>query len=367
VFVVGLLAATVLLPAGAVRPAAADAARAQALLTTSRVIYEFDADGGRLAWLQVAGPSVFPTRCFAAYRYSFATGATVRLVRRRCPEPGSTGGFGGLDLSGTRAFWDETAGGLSYTDWALFSTAHPHSTARLARGAFFCDPGLDCGCRTDIGTVLGPREGSEGTFVYTTTDLAAGPSCPDPPHPLVSDSRIRRIVTTPSGLHTGVIPNTPGAMLLAYRAGRVALVPLANGLPPEDQPADHVEIRNATTGALVSQFSPPGTIRALGLSRRFAAVLVEASDGTRIVRYAVGTGAKLGSTPVRPNVSARPFDVSDHGIVYRVGGDLMAIPTDTGRAHLVRRDIDGAAIEGRWIVGYRTRDGRSDVFRLTLR
>jgi len=384
--VAGVLAATVLLLAGAVWPSAANALRAQPVLTTSRAITgEFSADGSRLAWLQDAGTSGSPQDCFAVYRYSFLTDATVRLTRRRCPLAVGppVGDVGGLVLSGPRAFWHESSGGNLSVFWEVYSTTRPRGTTKVAEDVVLCSPVGGCICTTDLGTALGPDSGSEGTFVLSTADLTpADPTCVPPDEPsetIVAGSRLHRVVAGPSGLHATVIPNTPGAPLLsspgglsngiypdllAYRAGRVALVPLENGLPPEAQPADHVEIRNATTGALVSQFSPPGTIRALGLSRRFAAVVVEASDGKRIIRYAVGTGAKLGSTPVR---SAGSFDVSDYGIVYRVGSNLMVISTGTGRARLVHRAVSGAQIEGKRIVWYRTRHGRSDIFQLTLR
>jgi hypothetical protein len=382
----GVLAVTLLLLAGAAWPSAADAGRAQPVLTISRAISGgFSADGSRLAWLQDARPSGASYECFAVYRHSFVTGATVRLTRRRCPLEGGppVGGFGGLVLSGPRAFWQELSGGNLSVYWAVYSTARPHGTTRVAEDTVLCSPVAGCTCSADLGRALGPESGSEGTFVYSTVDLSADPSCIPFPgtegSAIVADSHIHRIVAGPSGLHATVIPNTPGALLesppdpssndyhpdmLAHRAGRVALVPIENGLPP-DQPADRVEIRNATSGALVSELSPPGTIGAIGLSRRFAAVLVEASDRHRIIRYAVGTGAQLGSTPVRSNVSSG-LDVSDYGIVYNVGSDLVVIPIDTGRARLVHRAVDGGEIEGKRIVWYRTRHGRSQVFQLTL-
>jgi hypothetical protein len=253
----------------------------------------------------------------------------------------------------------------------------------VAQDTVLCSPVAGCLCPSspELGPALGPDSGSEGTFVYSTADLSAEPACAPASEggSIVADSRINRVVAGPSGLHANMIPNTPGALLrqspssmsdfhtglLSYRAGRVALVPLETGLPPE-QPATRVEIRNATTGALFGELTPKGTIRAIALSRLYVAVLVRGSDGHRIIRYAAKTGAQLGSTPVRPNVGAR-LDVSDFGIVYNVGSDLMVIPLDTGRARLVHRAAHGGQIEGKRIVWYTTSGGRSHIFQLMLR
>src|SRR5206468_1108824 len=121
----------------------------------------------------------------------------------------------------------------------------------------------------------------------------------------------------------------PGATELAVAGNRIALLPAPEQVaatqvtnpasPPPAAPGTPVEVREATTGGLLAQFTPPGTVRALALSGSVAAVVDDLGDGTReIERYDAATGALLG-TGDQIAVGDR-LSTSGHTLVYTVGG-----------------------------------------------
>jgi len=86
-------------------------------------------------------------------------------------------------------------------------------------------------------------------------------------------------------------------------------------------------VRNATSGALITKFSPVGTVEAVALSQRMAAVLVQRGTDKRIDRYDATTGSLLGSTTV-PATTEDTLAMASKAIVYstlvlrdpRIGG-----------------------------------------------
>ena len=99
-------------------------------------------------------------------------------------------------------------------------------------------------------------------------------------------------------------------------------------------PNGAVEIRSGD-GALVSSFSPAGTVRAIALSPATAVILVEASDRSRRVeRYDAATGTLLGATPVQP-ITANNLDIAGGWIVYRTGRAIRLIDVVTGAKRLL--------------------------------
>lgn len=127
------------------------------------------------------------------------------------------------------------------------------------------------------------------------------------------------------------VPGAPAAIVLGRAAGRVAIAPVdmsdrRGGVPVAAGP---VEIRDATTGALVSSFSP-GRVRAFALSPRIAAVLTR----RKIDRYDVTTGKLLGSTEVPADV-ADDLDIEGTRIVFRRMRSIRLLDTATGKVATV--------------------------------
>jgi hypothetical protein len=98
-------------------------------------------------------------------------------------------------------------------------------------------------------------------------------------------------------------------------------------------------------------------------------VLVKDETGQNwIERYAAGTGALVGRTPVGPAVSPS-LDIAGMRIVYSVGREIRVIRLDNGRAHLVHtpvrtpRDLQ---IEGTRIVWYTVGAGTARVHEIVL-
>jgi hypothetical protein len=123
------------------------------------------------------------------------------------------------------------------------------------------------------------------------------------------------------------LPDTPPALALARFAGRVAIEPADTaergyGVPGGD---GTIQIRDATTGALVSTFSP-GKARALVLGTTAAVVLV----GRRIVRYSVATGRVVASTPV-PADTASELDLDGPRIAFRTRRAVEVLDTRSGK------------------------------------
>lgn len=356
-------------------PPTSDAA-VRPVLTTSRALEELSFDGSRLAWVQPGPhPSCGFDSAFAVHRYSFVTRRATRLIRPRCINS-STGYFGRLVLAGMRAYWAQSQGGNSSRMWSIWTAAAPGQSTKLIERAVDC--GAACSCSPpNLGTDLGPTAGAATTFLFSNQDMAPSPTCsPGGDEGIVTASRVTRVTAGPSGLVMGDVPGAPGASsvgrpTLAYAADRVAIVPLENGQPPNHE-AGRVEIRDVATGALVSQFSPAGSVRVVTLSGTLAAVLVTGSGGSRIERYSIVTGALVGSSNVRSAIFPS-LDIHGPRIVYRVGPEIRLLRVDTGRSRLLHRvsgtssfTIGDVQIEGNRVVWYVRSEGRTRIFDLIL-
>ena len=127
------------------------------------------------------------------------------------------------------------------------------------------------------------------------------------------------------------------------------------------------------TGALVSQFSPTGSIKALVLSQSAVVVLVRGTNGvSRIEHRSVATGALEASWPVR-NAIFPGLDIHGARIVYRIAAEIRVLRVDTGRSRLLHRvtsptffTIGDVQIEGNRVVWRVRTQGRSTVYQLIL-
>jgi hypothetical protein len=347
------------------------AAAARPVLTTSQLLQELRFDDGRLAWVQ-SGPA---SACGlaegnAVYRYSFATGRTTRLTTPWCNVT-STGYFGRLVLAGKRAYWAQAQGGNTQRTWSLWTAADPGRRTKLTQGHIEC--ASDCSCLPSLGTDLGRTAGAGTTFLFSRHDLTASPTCTPASgeQGIVTASWLTRVAAGPSGLQMADVPGSTGAATLAYAAGRAAMVPLEVGRSPH-QSAGRVEIRDVATGALMSQFTPVGTVKALALSQSDALVVVKDADGARIERRSIATGALEASWPVRSGIFPS-LDVHGLRVVYRVGTEIRVLRMDTGGSRLLHRvtaptffTIGDVQIEGNRVVWPVRTQGRSTVYELIL-
>jgi hypothetical protein len=172
----------------------------------------------------------------------------------------------------------------------------------------------------------------------------------------------------------------PGATELAVSGNRIALLPAPEqvditqasaGWPPPAAPGTPVEIRDATTGSLVAQFTPPGTVSALALSGSVAAVVDRLGNGTTAIeRYDPTTGALLGVAEFAFDARlGGSLSASGNQLVFAVGNDIEAMDATTG-AQRVLAVSPGAPI-GLSVVGKRVAwavnvHGHGRVLSLTL-
>jgi hypothetical protein len=171
----------------------------------------------------------------------------------------------------------------------------------------------------------------------------------------------------------------PGATELAVSGNRVALLAAPEQVsstqltdpssPPPAPPGTPVEIRDATTGTLIAQFTPPGTVRALALSGSVVAVVDELGDGTRnIERYDATTGALLGTTA--DIAVGDTLSTSGHTLVYAVGGgkiEAMDLTTGALRVLVVSpKPPIGLSVAGKRVAWAVNVHGHGRILSLTL-
>jgi len=170
----------------------------------------------------------------------------------------------------------------------------------------------------------------------------------------------------------------PGATNLAVSGNRIALLPapeqvavtqISPGPPPPAAPGTPVEIRDATTGSLIAQCTPPGTLRALALSGSVVAVVDELSDGSRnIERYVPATGTRIGTTT---GVAADDsISVSGDTLVFSVGrGKIEAMDANTGAQRVLAVSPGapiGLSVAGKRVAWAVNVHGHGRVLALTL-
>jgi hypothetical protein len=324
-FLISALLVGVLAGLAAVEAAGArQATKVHTLLTTKAPIRAFAQESGRIAWIGA--------QWHVDVRETRSRPKTV-LVGTAHPFPGNGGVPSQLALAGARALWTRHGGGnfLETSVWVRKVGAQ-----RPAKLVFLAAALRDGG----PGSYFGPIVGAGSTLAYT----AVGYEC-------VDQNDCSQLAEQPSPSNgvfrvAGTIGITqlpaivPGATELAVAGNRIALLPAPEQVaatqvtnpasPPPAEPGTPVEVRDATTGSLVAQFTPPGTVRALALSGSVAAVVDDLGDGTRqIERYDAATGALLG-TAGQIAVGDR-LSTSGHRLVYAVGGrKIEAMDLTTG-------------------------------------
>ena len=257
---------------------------------------------------------------------------------------------GALALGGERAVWTEDYGGSSI-DASAYTAA---LNDRRVRAIFDIEgvPGL--------GGIFADFAGDGDTLAFAWADIDFET---EDEHRACYSGRGCRFIVVGGGARRVVagravrIPGAPPAFRVAASAGRIAVVPADRTKSAASYPrpvaGGPVEIRNAEDGTIVSTFAPAGTVRAVALTGRNAAVLVvDASRQKRIARYDSVTGSLLGPTPVPP-ATAAALEVAGENVVSRVGRSIWLLRSGVGtlaRLWTARRTPVAVSIEGRRIV-----------------
>lgn len=296
------------------------------LLTMKVPIRAFAQDSSRMAWIGA--------KWHVDVRGTGRRSKTV-LVGTAHPFPGNGGVPSQLAIAGMRVLWTRHGGGnfLETSVWVRKAGA-PRPAKMVFLAAALREGGP--------GGFFGPIVGAGSTLAYTDVDY----ECVDPndcselaeqPSP---SNGVFRVTGTTRITQLPVV--VPGATELAVSGNRIALLPapeqvaatqLSNpSSPPPAPPGTPVEIRDATTGSLVAQFTPPGTVRALALSGSVAAVVDRLGNGTTAIeRYDPTTGTLLGVAQFAFDVRAGDsLSASGDQLVYTVGNDIEAMDATTG-------------------------------------
>jgi hypothetical protein len=345
---VSRLAGLVTLVAVALIVASEAAAAPKTLVRTAEPISEVRHDGDRILW--TTGPCYKPIWIRNLHRRSTRVFPKIAGCDYYLDveEPWA------LTLAGTRVVWAN--GFVSEMD-NFYGTVY---TAALSEGRASRVASLDY---FSWGPQLGPTAGDGKTLVYSLRFEER-----DSEGARTLEGGVKRI----NGRSSTYLPGVPPATLLAAASGRIALIPATVDnlyLPPENSP---VEIRDAATGALIANFTPPGRVRELVLSRTVAAVVVaDAGDNVRIERYSIPNGSLLGTTHMSSGWwnGRNRLDVSEHRIVYSTGQAIRLLNALSGAKKLLWRTSVRpfhVSIEGRrvaWAINGR-RGGR--ILAITL-
>jgi hypothetical protein len=341
---------------------AGGATKVHTLLTTKTPIRAFAQDSSRIAWIGA--------RWHVDVRGTGRKPKTL-LVGTAHPFPGNGGVPSQLALAGARVLWTRHGGGnfLETSVWVRKAGARPASkmvflAAALREGG--------------PGGFFGPIVGAGSTLAYTDVDYQCVDQndCSELAEQPSPSNGVFRVTGTTGIKQLPVV--VPGATELAVSGNRIALLPapeqvaatqLSNPSSPPPAPAGTpVQIRDATTGTLIAQFTPPGTVRALALSGSVAAVVDELGDGTRnIERYDATTGAFLG---MAGNVAVGDaLSSSGHALVFSVGNLIEAIDPPTGAPQVVAVSPGkpiGLSVVGKRVAWAVNVHGHGRVLALTL-
>jgi hypothetical protein len=342
---------------------AREAKTPRTLLTTKKPIRAFAQDSGRIAWIGA--------KWHVDVRGTGRRPKTL-LVGTAHPFPGNGGVHSQLALAGARVLWTRHGGGnfLETSVWVRKAGARPAPKMVFLAAALW-DGGP--------GGFFGPIVGAGSTLAYTDVEYECvdANDCSQLAEQPSPSNGVFRVTGTTRITQLPVV--VPGATELAVSGNRIALLPaptqvaatqLTNPSSPPPAPAGTpVEIRDATTGNLVAQFTPPGTVRALALSGSVAAVVDEFGDGTRnIERYDATTGTLLGSTA--GIAAGDTLSSSGHTLVYAVGGgkiEAMDLTTGAVRVLAVSPGAPiGLSVAGKRVAWAVNVHGHGRVLALTL-
>jgi hypothetical protein len=301
------------------------------LLATKTRIRAFSQDSSRIAWIGA--------KWHVDVRGTGRRPKTL-LVGTAHPYPGNGGVPSQLALAGARVLWTRHGGGNLFESSVWLRKAGARRAAKLV---FMTSSVREGG----PGSYFGPVVGVGSTLAYAAVDYECVDEndCSQLAEQPSPSNGVFRVNGTTGIAQLPVI--VPGATELAVSGNRIALLPAPEQVsatqltnptsPPPAPPGTPVEIRDSTTGSLVAQFTPPGTVRALALSGSVAAVVDDLGNGaTAIERYDPTTGTLLGVAQFAFDVGAvGSLSASGDQLVYAVGNNIEAMDATTGATRVL--------------------------------
>lgn len=306
--------------------AAGGGIRAVTVTSFPGVARSFDADAGRVAWIDSAWVLHVRTRRTGAEQ-------AIRYTNPYEEIPVEAGGPP-LALGVRRLAWLSTrgAGQLEDADHVYVAAVGSRAGSRVANAVH---------AERIAGDYVAGLAGDDSAFAYGVVTVTEVPG----------QQHLYRAagggVWTLAGAAPRLLPGAPPAIVLAESAGRIALAPVDTAARQEGTPAagGAVEIRDATTGALAATLQPPGPVRAAAMTPADLDLLV----GSRILRYDAASGALLGTTALPAGVAA-DLDASGGWIVFCRAGSVAALDVRTGRVTTIATTPwhpSGVALDGR--------------------
>ena len=307
-------------PASASAPSRSIAPRTAFVVSGS--LRSFVQDGGRFAW--IGGSYGVWTRAYSGGKSSrLGSAAPWGTVKNLMPGPW-------LAIAGSRLLWTSSGGGDS-THTNVFTSVPGQEKPTFVGGTQ-----ADNFVGANDGSYFGGAAGDGKTLVWSSAHFrCVRPGCNELE---ISTSELFKDAIRDWKNHA--LGNVRSTADLDAADGRLALVPsaspVANYEPlPRPAPNGPVEIRRASSGALVTSFAPAGTVRAVALSARYATALVERAGGARAIEtYDATTGSRVASVAV-PTSTADDLDSSGATVVFRVGWSLRLLDAATGQQRVL--------------------------------
>lgn len=352
VAVAGLLLALVA-GAGAAPAGQARTTRPHVLLSLPYSVVAFAQDSTAIAWVGSG---------YSVHVRSLVTRASATVGSAK-PDVG-TGWIPTLVLAGTRALWTQYGGGNSAEISLWTSSLGTRATAidLFSGGMEF--PG---------GVFLGGAAGDGPTLVYgRTPEQCDNPFDPTACHRLTVVGG--GVVLVTGQYEQAPVSGIPAPALLAFaghdpQSGAIsqgliavapAATPLLTDLGHEPRVAENGSVQvyrlAGPIGArLVTRVAPQGTVKALALNFDQLAVLVQRTDGTKVIeRYNPMNGTLLGSVSV-PIATASELSIGSAGTVFHVGNRIYLLAGNSPKlVWKAQGTPTGLSIEGRriaWALG----------------
>lgn len=311
--------------------AAGGGARPMTVTSFAGIARSFDADAGRVAWIDSAWVLHVRSR-------RVGTARTLRYTSPYQEVPPLRGGTP-LVLGVGRLAWLSTRGSSLDEDRDHVHTAAVGASrsTRVANASH--GEGID-------GAYVSGLVGDDSAFAYGIVDVVQAPSSGAEHLYKPSGGGVWSLTgTTPTR-----VPQAPPAIVLAESAGRIALSPVVTTPRQQGTPeaGPTVEIRDATTGAVDGSITPGGPVRAATMTPAYLDLLV----GSRIRRYEATSGDLLGTAPVPIGV-ASDLDASGGWIAFHRARSVYALDVKTGHVTTIATAPwrpSWVAVDGRTLV-----------------
>jgi hypothetical protein len=197
-------------------------------------------------------------------------------------------------------------------------------------------------------------EGADGSYVSGIAGDATGFAYGVTKVALTSGQLAFRVVGggiyTTTGAAPHALPGAPPSIVLAHANGRVAAEPVSTeerhtGFPVA---SDTIEIRNLTSGTVISTIATP-PVRSAAMTSSVIAVLV----GSTLTRYQVGDGRQVGSVTTLPPSTSPEMRADGRLLALRTPHSVLVVDLQTGRLRTVPAakgwQVAGVALDGQTV------------------